>query len=66
MLTPARIFVENILQQVMQAEKLPQHQWTSSKERIDLLSQKGIMTSEIRDALHYVRQIGNQASNSGL
>ena len=51
MLTHARIFVENILQQVMQAEKLPDHQWTSLKERIDLLNQKGIITSEIRDAL---------------
>ena len=51
MLTHARIFVENILQQVMQAEKLPDNQWTSLKERIDLLNQKGIITSEIRDAL---------------
>ena len=42
MLTHARIFVENILQQVMQAEKLPDQQWTSLKERIDLLNQKGI------------------------
>ena len=63
MLTHARIFVENILQQVMQAEKLPDQQWTSLKERIDLLNQKGIITSEIRDALHHVRQIGNQASH---
>ena len=63
MLTHARIFVENILQQVMQAERLPDQQWTSLKERIDLLNQKGIITSEIRDALHHVRQIGNQASH---
>ena len=33
------------------------------KERIDLLNQKGIITAEIRDALHHVRQIGNQASH---
>lgn len=62
-LTHARIFVENILQQVMQAEKLPDNQWTSLKERIDLLNLKGIITSEIREALHHVRQIGNQASH---
>lgn len=63
MLTHTRIFVENILQQVIQAERLPDQQWTSLKERIDLLNQKGIITSEIRDALHHVRQIGNQASH---
>ena len=54
MLTHARIFVENILQQVMQAERLPDQQWTSLKERVDLLNQKGIITSEIRDALHLI------------
>ncbi|MFZ0446311.1 MAG: hypothetical protein WAM95_17095 [Bacillus sp. (in: firmicutes)] len=32
MLTHARIFVENTSQQVMQAEKLTDQQWTSLKE----------------------------------
>ena len=63
MLTHARIFVENILQQVIQAEKLPDEQWTNLKERIDLLNENGYLTSEIRDALHHVRQIGNQAAH---
>ena len=63
MLTHARIFVENILHQVIQAEKLPDESWTNLKERIDLLNENGYLTPEIRDALHHVRQIGNQAAH---
>jgi hypothetical protein len=63
MLTHARIFVENILQKVIRAEKLPEDQWSNLKERIDLLNENGYLTAEIRDALHYVRQIGNQAAH---
>lgn len=63
MLTHARIFVENILQQVIRAEDLMDDQWTSLKDRIDLLNENGYLTTEIRDALHYVRQIGNQAAH---
>ncbi|KAB7704034.1 DUF4145 domain-containing protein [Bacillus aerolatus] len=63
MLTHARIFVENILQQVIQAEGLSDDQWTNLKERIDLLNENGYLTPEIRDALHHVRQIGNQAAH---
>ena len=63
MLTHARIFVENILQQVIQAEKLPDEQWTNLKERIDLLNENGFLIADIRDALHHVRQIGNQAAH---
>ena len=63
MLTHARIFVENILQQVIREEKLPDEQWTNLKDRIDLLNQNGYLTTEIRDALHFVRQTGNQAAH---
>ena len=63
MLTHARIFVENILQQVIQAEKLPDEQWTNLKERINLLNDNGLLIADIRDALHHVRQIGNQAAH---
>lgn len=63
MLTHARIFVENILQQVIQAEKLPDEPRSNLKERIDLLNENGVLVSEIRDALHHVRQIGNQAAH---
>ena len=63
MLTHARIFVENILKQVIQAENLPDEPWTNIKERIDLLNTEGYITPDIRDALHHVRRIGNQASH---
>jgi len=63
MLTHARVFVENILQQVIQAEKLPDESWTNLKERLDLLNENGYLTPEIRDALHHVRQIGNKAAH---
>ncbi len=63
MLTHARVFVENILQQVIQAERIEEEPRSNLKERIDLLNSNGYLTSDIRDALHYVRQIGNQASH---
>ncbi|WP_129727913.1 DUF4145 domain-containing protein [Ectobacillus funiculus] len=63
MLTHARIFVESILQKVIRAEKLPDGPWTNLKERIDLLNENGYLIPQIRDALHSVRQIGNQAAH---
>ncbi|WP_246277245.1 DUF4145 domain-containing protein [Neobacillus endophyticus] len=63
MLTHARVFVENILQQVILKEKLPEEGRANLKERLDLLNDQGYLTPEIRDALHYVRQIGNQAAH---
>ncbi|WP_462413341.1 DUF4145 domain-containing protein [Neobacillus sp. Marseille-QA0830] len=63
MLTHARVFVENILQLVIQAEQLPDDPRTNLKERLDLLNIKGYLIPEIRDALHFVRQTGNQAAH---
>src|SRR3954467_11782203 len=63
MLTHARVFVENILQQVIAAERLPDESRTNLKERLDMLNDKGYLSAEIRDALHYVRQYGNQAAH---
>lgn len=63
MLTHARMFVENILHQVMKAEKLMGDPWLNLKDRIDLLSENGYLTSVIRDALHHIRRIGNQAAH---
>ncbi|MGG3466921.1 DUF4145 domain-containing protein [Neobacillus pocheonensis] len=63
MLTHARVFVENILQQVIRAEKLPDNPRTNLIERLDMLNDKGYLIPEIRDALHHVRQIGNQAAH---
>lgn len=63
MLTHARVFVESILQQVIREEKLTEEPWANLKDRIDLLNFNGYLTAEIRDALHHVRQIGNQAAH---
>jgi hypothetical protein len=63
MLTHARVFVENILQQVIRAEELPEEPRANLKDQLDMLNDKGYLISEIRDALHFVRQIGNQAAH---
>ncbi len=63
MLTHARVFVENILQQVIEVERLPDEPRTNLKERLDMLNEKGYLIPEIRDALHHIRQIGNQAAH---
>lgn len=63
MLTHSRVFVENILQQVMQAEKMAEDPRTNLKERLDLLNDNGYLIPEIRDALHLVRRLGNQAAH---
>jgi len=44
MLTHARVFVENILIQVISAEKLPDEPWKNLKERLDLLNENGYLT----------------------
>ncbi|WP_243449945.1 DUF4145 domain-containing protein [Neobacillus terrae] len=63
MLTHSRVFVENILQQVVQAEKITEDPRTSLKERLDLLNDNGYLIPEIRDDLHLVRRLGNQAAH---
>ncbi|MCG7333705.1 DUF4145 domain-containing protein [Sporosarcina sp. ACRSM] len=62
-LTHATAFVENILQQVIKAEKQPDEPWANLKERLELLNEKGYLTPEIRDVLHHVLQIGNKAAH---
>ena len=63
MLTHARVFVENILQQVVDAEVIKEEPRTNLKERLDLLNDHGYLTPDIRDALHQVRRMGNQAAH---
>lgn len=63
MLTHARTFVENILQKVIQAEKLSEDQRIGFLEKIDLLSKSDLLTPEIRNDLHFVRKIGNEAAH---
>ncbi len=63
MLTHSRVLVESILQHVMEFEKMKEEPRITLKERLTILEQEGILTTEIRDALHLVRQLGNQASH---
>lgn len=63
MLTHARIFVENILQKVIQVEKLPEDQRMSFLEKIDLLNKNELLTPDIRNDLHSVRKLGNDAAH---
>ena len=63
MLTHSRVFIENILQQVTKAEGMPEDPRTGLKERLDLLNDQGYLIPEIRDALHLVRRMGNQAAH---
>ncbi len=63
MLTHARVFVENILEKVMQEERLVADARMNLKDKLDLLNEQGLLTAEVRDALHHVRQIGNQAAH---
>lgn len=63
MLTHSRVFIENILQQVTKAEGMPEDPRTGLKERLDMLNDQGYLIPEIRDALHLVRRMGNQAAH---
>ncbi|WP_339228485.1 DUF4145 domain-containing protein [Oceanobacillus sp. FSL K6-2867] len=63
MLTHARVFVETILQLVMKVEGLPSRMSLTLIERIDTLNDNGYITREVRDALHSVRMLGNQAAH---
>ncbi|WP_246017649.1 DUF4145 domain-containing protein [Mesobacillus subterraneus] len=63
MLTHSRVFIENILQQVTKAEGIIEDPRTGLKERLDLLNDQGYLIPEIRDALHLVRRLGNQAAH---
>lgn len=63
MLTHARIFVETILRKVMQTENLQIEPRSSLKEHLDLLNENGYLTVDVRNALHHIRQSGNQATH---
>ncbi|MDU2242549.1 MAG: DUF4145 domain-containing protein [Paenibacillus sp.] len=63
MLTHARTFVENILQKVIQEEKLSEDQRISFLEKIDLLNKSELLPPEIRNDLHFVRKVGNEAAH---
>ncbi|WP_047986481.1 DUF4145 domain-containing protein [Ornithinibacillus californiensis] len=62
-LTHSRIFIEHILQKVIEIEKLPPVRKGMLMDQVKLLEANGYLTDEIRDSLHYVRMQGNQAAH---
>lgn len=63
-LTHSRIFIEHILQKVIHIEELSKAGKITLIDQLNLLDENGYLTQEIRDALHYVRKLGNQAAHN--
>ncbi|MFC7371955.1 DUF4145 domain-containing protein [Fictibacillus iocasae] len=63
MLTHSRVFIENILKNVMIVEKLPETPQMTLLERITLLNESGFLVQKVSDSLHHVRKVGNEASH---
>ncbi|WP_026906756.1 DUF4145 domain-containing protein [Paucisalibacillus globulus] len=63
MLTHSRTFIEAIVDKVLVTENISFDLYTSLLEKLDSLEEHGIVTPEIRDALHVVRKNGNQAAH---
>ncbi|WP_213424315.1 DUF4145 domain-containing protein [Bhargavaea massiliensis] len=63
MLTHARVLIDSVLQLVMKEEGIPDVQHKSLKERLDEIDCQGLLTDEVRDALHDIRMAGNRAAH---
>lgn len=63
MLTHARVLIDSVLQLVMQEEGIPNVQHKSLKDRLDEAGRQGLLTDEVRDALHDIRMAGNRAAH---
>jgi hypothetical protein len=63
MLTHSRVFVENILKNVMKEEKLSEAPQITFMDRINLLNEHGVLIPEVLDSLHRIRMNGNQAAH---
>lgn len=59
----ARVFVEKIIQEVIEIEKIPSQGNWSLHDKISYLS-KGYITREIESLLHTVRMVGNKAAHT--
>lgn len=63
MLTHARVFIENILHQVILLEKMDDKQYKSLKAQITLLQEHDLINESMYESLHFVRKLGNQAAH---
>lgn len=65
MLTHSRTFIEAILEKVMINENLPNESYLTIIERINDLDEQGLLNVDVKNALHEVRKLGNQAAHDG-
>lgn len=63
MLTHARTFMEAIVDKVLVTEHMSFDTYTSLLDKLDILDEQGIITREVRDALHLIRKNGNLAAH---
>ncbi|GAA0303728.1 hypothetical protein GGQ92_003205 [Gracilibacillus halotolerans] len=63
MLTHSRTLIEAIMEKVMVHENMPNEPYLTIQERIEDLDKAGLLTEEVKDALHEVRRLGNIAAH---
>ncbi|QWC23585.1 DUF4145 domain-containing protein [Bacillus haikouensis] len=63
MLTHTRVFVENVLKDVMKEENLSEIPQMTLIDRINLLNENGILVPDILNSLHHIRMVGNKAAH---
>ncbi|SES16475.1 protein of unknown function [Gracilibacillus ureilyticus] len=63
MLTHSRVFVEGVVQRVLQIENISDTDCDSLKDRLFLLKENDLVTEEQLTALHQIRKSGNEASH---
>lgn len=67
MLTHSRTFIEAILEKIMISENMPNEPYLTIIERINDLDEQELLKDDVKvkDALHEVRRICNQAAHDG-
>ncbi|MEI3611878.1 DUF4145 domain-containing protein [Pseudogracilibacillus sp. SO30301A] len=63
MLTHSRTLIESLMEKVMVHENMDNKPYLTIKERIEDLDEGGLLTDEVRKALHEVRKFGNIAAH---
>mgnify|MGYP001252643549 FL=1 len=63
MLTHSRTLIEAIMEKVMVHENMDNEPYLTIIERINDLDEGGLLTDEVRNALHEIRKIGNIAAH---
>lgn len=63
MLTHSRTFIEALLEKIMIHENMPNEPYLTIMERVQDVDENGLLTDEVRNALHEVRKLGNIAAH---